>query len=116
MRKVNSFVNQFVAMVKGDDVQVEAEKAWRNAESALKVQIASKEGDTIRFEDAVSEAQEVLNKARVNNGAMIHDRDAYIRNLVEAKNHLTDAEENLEFHLKTLNFLREEYENLQKME
>ena len=58
MSKMNSFVKQFVAAVKGDDVEVQAQKAWRSAESALKVQIAAREGDTISLEDAVNQAKE----------------------------------------------------------
>ena len=112
--KMNSFVKQFVAAVKGDDVEVQAEKAWRSAESALKVQIAAKEGDTIKLEDNVSEAEERLAQARINNGSRITNREDYIDQLVKIKNELTDAEERLEIHMAALEFLKSEYDALKK--
>lgn len=112
MTKLNSFVNQFVAIVKGDDAQIQAFKAWRSAESALKVQIASLSGDLIRKEDAVEQANENLLKARVNNGIQISDRDQYISNLILAKERLVQSEKQLEAHQKTIAFLEEEYANL----
>jgi len=114
MSKMNSFVKQFVAAVKGDDVEVQAQKAWRSAESALKVQIASREGDTIAREDRVTEAKEALDQARINRGKTITNREYYISSLISAKNNLTDAEEALEGHMAELNFLKEEYETLNK--
>ena len=112
MTKLNSFVNQFAAIIKGDNAEVQAAKAWRSAESALKVQIASLGGDLIRKEDAVERANEVLAKARVNDGNQITDRDRYIANLISAKESLTAAEKQLEAHQKTIAFLEEEYANL----
>jgi hypothetical protein len=112
MTKLNSFVSQFVAIVKGDDAQVQGSKAWRSAESALKVQIASLSGDLIRKEDVVEQASENLSKARVNNGVQISDRDQYISNLISAKERLVQAEKQLEAHQKTIAFLEEEYANL----
>ena len=112
MTKLNSFVNQFVAIVKGDDAQIQGSKAWRSAESALKVQIASLSGDLIRKEDAVEQANENLSKARVNNGVQISDRDQYISNLISAKERLNHAEKELEAHQKTIKFLEDEYNNL----
>jgi len=109
---MNSFVKQFVAAVKGDDVEVQAQKAWRSAESALKVQIAAREGDTIAIEDSVSQAKEDLANCRINNGKPIQDREYYIDMLIEAKNNLTYAEETLDAHLEELNFLRNEYKAL----
>lgn len=112
MSKMNSFVKQFVAAVKGDDVEVQAQKAWRSAESALKVQIAAREGDTTGLEDAVDYAKEALDAARINHGNKITDREDYISNLIDAKNALTEAEQELNFHMEELNFLKEEYKAL----
>ena len=92
MTKLNSFVTQFVAIVKGDNAEVQGAKAWRSAESALKVQIASLGGDLIRKEDNVSAAQESIRLARVNNGQAITDRDQYVANLISAKEQLVRAE------------------------
>lgn len=114
MNKLNSFATQFVAAIKGDDAEVKAMKAWRSAESALKVQIANLDGDVIRKEDAVTQAQENLDAARINSGHPITDRDTYVANLLSRKERLTQAERELEAHVKTTEFLKEEYANLSK--
>ena len=112
MNKLNSFTKQFVAIIKGDDAEAKGLKNWRKAESGLKVQIASLNGDLIAKEDNVSTAQEYLDKARVNHGNDINDRDAYISELISAKEKLTKAEKELKAHKDTIAFLEEEYANL----
>ncbi len=112
--KVNSFVSQFMAMANGDNEKAVAEKAWRSAESALKSQISVKEGDAIELEDKVIEAKERLANARVNGLEVIKDRNAYVKNLVAAKNYVIEAETELEDHNSMLSFLREEYDALRK--
>ena len=112
MTKTNSFVRQFIAAVKGDDVEVQGQKAWRSAESALKVQIAALEGDTIELEDNVDKATEALDAARINGGKVITERDSYIENLFDAKEELVEAEDSLKAHLEELAFLKEEYAKL----
>ena len=112
MNKLNSFAKQFVAIIKGDDAEAKAAKVWRQCESAFKVQIAALKGDLIRKEDAVTDAQEALDSARINGGKSITDRDAYVGNLIASKERLTTAEKQLEAHQKTIAFLEEEYANL----
>jgi uncharacterized protein (DUF342 family) len=114
--KVTSFVNQFLAYVKGDTAQVQAEKVFRQAQSALNVSISSLTGDTVNFEDAITEAEENLLAARINKGLAITDRSVYVSNLLSAKNKLTTAEENLEMHNQKLNFLKETLTALEKEE
>ena len=109
MNKLNSFAKQFVAIIKGDDAEAKAAKVWRQAESAFKVQIAALGGDLIRKEDAVSQAEEQLGKALVNNGNEITDRDRYIANLISAKETLKSAEKQLSAHKDTIKFLEEQY-------
>ena len=75
---MNSFVEQFVAAVKGDDVEAQAEKVWRQANSALKSAISSMEGDLIEMEDDVTNAKEKLNDARINYGKPISNRNYYV--------------------------------------
>jgi hypothetical protein len=108
MNTVKSFVKQFAAILVGDNSTAKAEKALRQADSALKTQIASLKGDTISFEDAVTDAKESQAKARVNNGNEISNRAAYVQNLLEAKNRVTQAEEALETHLAKITFLEGE--------
>ena len=109
MTKLNSFAKQFVAIIKGDDAEAKAAKVWRQAESAFKVQIAALGGDLIRKEDAVAQAEENLSKRLVNNGNEITDRDAYIANLISAKESLKQAEKHLLAHKETIAFLEEQY-------
>lgn len=108
MNKMKNFVKQFVAVVKGDDAEAQALKALRQADSALKTQIASLKGDTITYEDKVTEAKEKLEMARVNSGKLITSRDTYVRDLLTAKNNVTIAVQNLETHQEKIAFLEGE--------
>lgn len=109
---INSFCKQFVAVLKGDNTEVQAEKAWRACESGLKVSIAAMEGDSIKLEDDVASAIERLDQARVNKGEIPSNRDIYVSNLIDAKNSLNKAEKVLKAHNETLSFLKNEYETL----
>jgi hypothetical protein len=114
MSKMNSFVKSFVAIIKGDDAEVKAQKAYRQAVSGLKSQINSLEGDTVNYEDKLQDAKEAQAVARVNNGEPITNRDHYVKTLINAKNGVTDAEEALEVHIAKIEFLKEELEILEK--
>lgn len=105
--KMKSFVKQFVSLVQGDTAEASAQKALRAADSGLSTHIAVLKGDLIAKEDAVITAQERLSSAKVNSGKEITDRDFYVRNLLDAKNRLTEAEEALEAHKAKLAFLEE---------
>lgn len=111
---MNSFIRQFIAAIKGNTNEVEAQKAWRKAESAIRAQIAIKEGDIISLEDKVESAKEGLNSARVNGGEEIRDSVKYVTNLIKARNILTTAEYTLEENIELIKFLKEEYELLKK--
>ena len=112
MTKTKSFIKSFVATIKGDDAEAQAAKVWRQAESGLTMHIASLKGDLIRKEDAVTDAQEVLDSARINSGKSITDRDQYVSNLLLAKEKLNRAEKELAAHQATIKFLEDEYNNL----
>lgn len=112
MNKVKSFIRQFVATVKGDDAEALAQKTLRQADSALQAEIASLTGDTITLEDAVTTAKEKQSLARVNNGQLIGNRGGYVRELLNAKNAVTLAEEILKTHKEKINFLKEELASL----
>ena len=112
MTTTNSFVKQFITLVKGDEAEVTALKIWRQCESAFKVQIAALGGDLIRKEDSVSQAEEKLAKALVNNGSEITDRDAYIANLILAQESLRQSQKNLTAHKDTIEFLEKQYAKL----
>lgn len=107
MSKVRSFVDEFTARVTGDSSKVQAIKTLRNADSALKVQIANMRGDVISLEDAVENANNALEDAKYNHGKTITDRTHYVRSLIVAKDTLNQAEEDLKDHNLTLAFLEE---------
>jgi hypothetical protein len=114
MNKMKSFVKEVVAIIAGDNAEATGQKILRQADSALKTQIASLNGDTITLEDTVEYAQENLRIARVNNGKLITDRNVYVRSLLDAKNVLTDAQDALNSHLEKIAFLQGEYDSLDK--
>lgn len=105
---VKSFVSQFVALVKGDDAEVIGEKVWRKSKSALTASLAVAQGELVNHEEAVTEANENLAKARVNFGSEKFTNDSYIKYLSDARNRLKDAEEALELHQEKLAILGEE--------
>lgn len=113
---LNSFCKEFIAKVKGDDVEAQAEKVWRQANSALKSSISSMEGDLIEKEDRVTAAQEKLMNARINDGKAITDRAYYISKLIDAKEGLKNAQKQLDAHVATITFLKEQHESLMKEE
>jgi len=113
---MNSFVKQFIAVIKGDDAEATAQKVWRQANSALTSQISSMKGDLIGKEDKVIEAKEALSLARVNNGKSISDRNKYIQDLTNAKNKLTEAEKELNNFNNLIKFLEDELSSLSKEE
>lgn len=116
MNKMKSFVKEVVAILKGDDAEATGQKILRQADSGLKTQIATLKGDLITLEDAVETAKENLKHARVNHGRLIANRNDYVRELFNAKNAVTDAQEALELHQAKINFLQEELSLLDKEE
>lgn len=117
MEKVNSFDKDFISCQKGETSVDQAIRTRRGAESALKTHIAIKEGNTTGLEDAIEMAKEALKKARVNNGvtlSSVEDRDAYVTNLINAKNKVTLADKELKDHKELLKFLNEELKGLTK--
>ena len=100
------FVKQFIAEVKGDDAEALGLKVLRQANSGLNTSISNLGGDTIGLEDFLEETKENQNKARLNYGKSILNREDYVSNLLKAKNKVTDAEEALSTHLAKIEFLK----------
>lgn len=111
---VKSFVDQFVALVQGDDAAAKAAKAKRQAIQALTAKIAAMEGENIDKEDAVEVAETYLADAMVNHGNDISSRTDYVTKLVDAKNRFTIAQEAKESHDKVIAFLKETLETISK--
>jgi uncharacterized protein (DUF342 family) len=106
-KTVQSFVNQFAAIIKGDTAEATAEKAWRQAKSGLQTEIAKLEGNTISLEDKVTTAQENFTSAKVNSGQLITDREGYVAGILRAKAELNSCEKTLKNHLENLNLLKD---------
>lgn len=113
---MKSFIKQFVAVVTGDNAEAQAQKVLRQADSALKTQIAALQGDVITLEDAVENAKEQQVLAKVNHGRTITDRNSYVRGLLDAKNEVTKAEKALELHKEKIAFLESELATLDEVE
>lgn len=111
---MKNIVKTVVAIIKGDDAEVLGLKILRQAESALKTHIAAYNGDLIALEDAVTNAQENLEKAVANYGTLIEDRNAYVANLLAAENKIKDAQRKLEKHKETIVSLEAHLANLDK--
>jgi hypothetical protein len=111
---MESFVKQFAALVKGDEAEVVAQKTFRQRNSALNTQIAVMTGDLVAKEEAVTDAEEEFQKARLNYGKELksQDRTSYVRTLVSKKNAIQEAQENLKQHTETLEFLKSELAKL----
>lgn len=109
MSKLMTFVEQFVALVQGDDAKVLAVKVRRKASSAIATQLAVSRGRLIGAEEALETAQENLMKARLNNGlAITGDGESYVSNLISAQNSAEDAKEALESLQEKIAFLEEQ--------
>jgi len=112
---VKSFIKGFVALVQGDTAEATAQKVFRQVQSALNTQIAIMTGDQVAKEESVSDAKERYEKARLNNGKELAsgDRTQYVRALVSANNSVKEAEEALDLHKETLQFLKNELASLE---
>ena len=107
---LQSYVEQFVAFVKGDDSAVKAEKVYRLRQSALNTHYHNAQGQLVRFEQDLEDAELVLKKRRFNDGKLIKDMDAYVKGLVDANNSVDEAKEKLEEHNALIKFLDNERE------
>jgi chromosome segregation ATPase len=109
---IGSFVNGFAALIQGDTATNQAEKAWRQAQSGLKTEIAKLQGSTISFEDNVEVAEEALSAATLNGGKLIEDRHDYVQNILTCKATLMQKQKELANHQANLEFLEETLESL----
>lgn len=109
---VGSFISQFIAIVKGDDAEALAQKAWRQAKNALTTQIHILEGETMSLEDRVEKAQEAENNAAVNNGQAITNNKDYVTKLIQAHNNLGAVQEELNEHDRVIEFLTTKLDTL----
>lgn len=108
--KLPLFVQEIIAILKGDEAEATGIKIQKQATNALTPQISIKEAMVYDLEEAVESAKEKLKSVRSNYGVPIGDREAYIRSLFSAQEAIEDAEEKLEDHLAEIEFLKEQLE------
>ena len=107
-KKIKFFVQQFVAIIQGDDATVKGIKTLREADATLTAQIAVLTGKNVQLEIDIELAEEVLIKAMANNGQSIGSNgDRYINTLFSLQNSLTDAKDALETNQERIKFLQE---------
>lgn len=116
MTATKSFLAQFVALIKGDDAEVQAHKTWRQAESAFNTQIAALTAKTLDFEDRIVEAKEAERLALLNNGKPITNRDNYVVELLKAGNGVLEAEEAMVEHKRKIDFLQKKLDQLREVD
>lgn len=94
-KTLNSFVQQVLARLKGDDSTVLATKIARKASSAVDTQIAALKAKQVDCEDALDNAKEALEIAKYPT-EMITDSKTYIQGIQAAEIVLEQAKTNLE--------------------
>jgi len=107
-KKVNSFVKEVVARLKGDDNEVVAQKVARKAMSALEGQVAALKAQLVDDEQRVEDAQERLDNA-IYPTEVFTDNRMYCQRIVAAQESLDSAnevltatQESIEFFTKLL--------------
>ena len=103
MSKVSKFVQEVVAVIKGDDAQALALKIERKAKSAFSQQIASLNAAIVDQEDTVDSALEAYHKALYPE-TQIEDSRAYVKKIADKKAALDAEQEKLETLQESLQF------------
>lgn len=109
MNKLNAFVKEFVAIIKGDDAEAKAAKSLETSRKCIQSTNCSSWWWFNPQGRCCYSSWRKLAKALVNGGNEINDRDAYIANLISAKESLKSAEKQLTAHKDTIAFLEEQY-------
>ena len=107
-KKISSFGKQFIALVKGDDAAAQAERVNRQRMAGLNTHLQNAKGDLVDREESVKDAEELLAKVRLNHGNDITDRDSYVKNVINAKEAVLDAKDDLASHQALITSLEEE--------
>lgn len=106
--KATTFVEQFIALVKGDEAGVTAAKVERQRIAALNTAFHNANGDLVDKEQRVQDAEDYVVKCRLNHGREISDRHSYVSNLIAATEKVKDAQEALEAHQLLISTLKAE--------
>jgi hypothetical protein len=115
MSKISSYLREITARIKGDEAGKVAAQNERKANSAIKGQLAALNAKIVDDENNVEDKQESYNNALYPT-TKITDNQAYVRNLVYAKEALDGAKSSLESTKKSIAFfdalLKSEWDTL----
>lgn len=110
MSKNQTYEQRVEALIKGDNAKEIAVKNKKQIETALKTQLAIKEGYRLDKEEAVATAQEKVQNVMLNGGKVITtkpERDAVLTKYFQAKTELQEAEAALVQHELEVKWLEE---------
>lgn len=101
--RITSYLKELTARLKGDEAGKIAAQNERKANSAIKGQLAALNAKIVDDENTVEDKQEAYNNALYPT-SKITDNQAYVRNLVNAKENLDGAKNSLESTKKSIAF------------
>jgi hypothetical protein len=104
--KINSFVSEVIARLKGDSPKAVAEKNFRMADSAINSQIATLKAKTVKDENMLEDAKEALKNAKYPTDP-IRDTEEYIRNIVTAQEAVDKAQKEADATIKSIKYFEE---------
>lgn len=106
MNKISNFMKEITARLKSDDGAVIAAQNERKANSAIKGQLAALNAKLVDDESHVEDKTEAY-KVALYPTTRITDNQAYVRNIVNAKENLDGANSTLESTKESIAFFEE---------
>lgn len=111
--KAQSFINEVLARIQGDEDKVVAERNSRKAVAAVKGQISSLENKKVDAEVSLDEAKENLHAVKYPI-TPIKDISDYVRGIANAQKKVDEAEEALVEVNESLDYFTELLESFNK--
>ena len=99
-----NMLERFIAICKGDEPTLKADKFRKQAYSHLNTQVALLKHELLKRTTAVEDAEEALDLALHNNGELISESSNYCEKLIEAQKKVEKAELDVEAAKKSLAF------------
>lgn len=109
---MSKFEEKFKTLVTADKSEVEAKRSWSVVDSAFISQLAILNSDLIGLKIEKQNAEDYLEKAKLNSGKLVSDRTIYLQHLIDYKNKLSNIENQITELEETIKFLKETHEEL----
>lgn len=93
--KLNLFVKETIARLKGDTATVTATKNHRTATAGIQCQLAALKAEEVKAEMKAEKAEETLKAIKFPDN-LIENTDSYVRSVFEAEDAVEEAKENIE--------------------